>query len=174
MIYLDEFVITSKTYQDRTWMFKNRPFEIDYRMNQVKPIAVILAVSVSQGVDLYMSFEKSVDQKKFCQFLRRLRKKYPDRKFCALQDNLNVHRSKQVTKLMADPDIPVVWNAPYSPQFNAVEYMIGVIKQNYKKNKLNKILNGTNETERELLAKAVKKVTPSMVESTVNHAVALL
>ena len=35
VIYLDEFVITSKTYQDRTWMFKNRPFEIDYRMNQV-------------------------------------------------------------------------------------------------------------------------------------------
>ena len=65
-------------------MFKNRPFEIDYRMNQVKPIAVILAVSVSQGVDLYMSFEKSVDQKKFCQFLRRLRKKYPDRSYCFL------------------------------------------------------------------------------------------
>ena len=121
-----------------------------------------------------MAFEKSVDTKKFCQFLTRLRKKYPERRFCALQDNLNVHRSKQATKLMEDLDIPVVWNAPYSPQFNAVEYIIGVIKQNYKKNKLNKILNGTNETERELLAKAVKKVTPAMVESTVNHAVALL
>ena len=47
VVYLDEFVITSKTYQDRTWMIKNRPFEVDYRMNQVKPIAVILAVSVS-------------------------------------------------------------------------------------------------------------------------------
>ena len=47
VVYLDEFVITSKTYQDRTWMMKNRPFEVDYRMNQVKPIAVILAVSVS-------------------------------------------------------------------------------------------------------------------------------
>ena len=47
VVYLDEFVITSKTYQDHTWMMKNRPFEVDYRMNQVKPIAVILAVSVS-------------------------------------------------------------------------------------------------------------------------------
>ena len=144
-------------------MLKNRAFEVDYRMNEVKPIAVILAISVSQVVDLYMAFEKSVDTKKFCQFLNRLRKKFPDRRFCALQDNLNVHRSKQATKLMADLNIPVVWNAPYSPQFNAVEYIIGVIKQNYKKNKLNKILNGTNETERELLSKAVKKVTPAMV-----------
>ena len=33
VVYLDEFVITSKTYQDRTWMFKNQPFEVDYRMN---------------------------------------------------------------------------------------------------------------------------------------------
>ena len=47
VVYLDEFVITSKTYQDRTWSMKNRPFEVDYRMNQVKPIAVILAVSAS-------------------------------------------------------------------------------------------------------------------------------
>ena len=75
-------------------MFKNQPFEIDYRMNNVVPMAVILAVSASQGVDLYMSFEKSVDQSKFCQFLRRLRKKFPYRRFCALQDNLNVHKSK--------------------------------------------------------------------------------
>ena len=33
VLYLDEFVITSKTYQDRTWMLKNQPFEVDYRMN---------------------------------------------------------------------------------------------------------------------------------------------
>ena len=75
---------------------------------------------------------------------------------------------------MEELKIPVIWNAVYSPQFNAVEYIIGVIKQNYKKNKLNKILNGSNETERELLSKAVKKVTPAMVKATADHAIALM
>ena len=63
----------------------------------------------------------------------------------------------------------VIFNPPYSPFANPVEECFSVVKQEYKKRKMKKVIQGSNEANEELVEDSFKKVTPMLVKNCVKH-----
>ena len=56
-------------------------------------------------------------------------------------DNLQVHKTKAVKKKLEELNFEVIWNVPYKPELNAIEYVFSMVKRNYKRMKLNSYVN---------------------------------
>ena len=78
-------------------------------------VATLCAVSREFGVDLIMTFEKSVDRSKFMIFLQALRDKYWTDNIHLVMDNLSVHTSKITRERMDELGFGYSWTPPYSP-----------------------------------------------------------
>ena len=85
-----------------------------------------------------------MDTKKFCQALVALRQKHPFRRMALLMDNLIVHKTKRVQAKLKELQFQVIYNAPYQPELNAIEYVFSMVKRNYKKMKLEELMNQGN------------------------------
>ena len=56
-------------------------------------------------------------------------------------DNLRVHHTNKVKELCKELDIPLVFNLAYSPDYNPIETYFSLLKNHYKRLKLNYIAN---------------------------------
>ena len=56
-------------------------------------------------------------------------------------DNLSAHKTIKVKELLSRLGIEYIFNVPYQPDFNPCESCISKIKNNYKRKKLNMLLN---------------------------------
>lgn len=54
-------------------------------------------------------------------------------------DNLRVHHTIVVRELCKKLDIPLVFNLPYSPEYNPIETYFSLLKNLFKRMKLNYI-----------------------------------
>jgi transposase len=62
--------------------------------------------------------------------------------FVIFMDNLYVHKSSETRAAMAELNIKCIFNVPYSPQFNPIERGFSVVKNHYKRARLNAMRNG--------------------------------
>jgi transposase len=54
-------------------------------------------------------------------------------------DNLSVHHSKIVRQFMKDKELEVLFNVPYSPDYNPIENVFNILKQKFKKLRMSAI-----------------------------------
>ena len=69
-----------------------------------------------------------MDQKKFVAFLKLLRARNPFVKMAIFLDRLSVHRTITVRDTASQLQIPIIFNASYSPNYNPIEGVIGLAK----------------------------------------------
>ena len=98
----------------------------------MKTTAILACISMEQGVVLWKDYGKSVDIPKFIDFLERLSLKMGQKPFYLFMDNLAVHRSKVAHAAMDRLKIFPLFNAPYSPQFNPIEFTFQSVKARFK------------------------------------------
>ena len=69
-------------------------------------------------------------------------------------DQLSVHTSKATARVLKEQRFAWVFNPPYSPFANPIEEVFSVVKQHFKKARLNKIMNDTNVTNEVMIERA--------------------
>ena len=69
-------------------------------------------------------------------------------------DQLSVHTSKATARILKEQRFEWVFNPPYSPWANAVEECFSVAKGHFKKARLRKIMNDTNDKTEDMIEKA--------------------
>ena len=57
-------------------------------------------------------------------------------------DNLSVHKTQRVSDVMDEFKMVPIFNVPYSPQYNGIESYFFLLKRQYKRLLLQKILKG--------------------------------
>jgi hypothetical protein len=115
LVYLDEMMVTKRSLPKSEWSKKNQNFQLDLSKIDTSAVATLCAVSREFGVDLIMTFEKSVDRSKFMIFLQALRDKYWTDNIHIVMDNLSVHTSKITRERMDELGFGYSWTPPYSP-----------------------------------------------------------
>ena len=80
-----------------------------------------------------MTFPKSVNIPKFELYLKGLRKARKNDRIAVFMDQLAVHRSTSVRKLLDEMGIPYVYNVSYSPQYQPIELVFSEFKRLTKK-----------------------------------------
>ena len=129
-----------------------------------KPIALVAAVSRENGIESANLFERSVNSQKFIQFLEDLVQGYQPEQLVVFMDNLTVHHSKLVQQFMKDRNIGVLFNVLYSPEYNPIELVFNLIKQSFKKYRLEAISQGKIKGFQSLIRKAIQNVDQEQVQ----------
>ena len=140
IISTDETMYTKSTIPKLEYSPKRFNFELDYKNLNNQTIAIIAAVSSEMGIDLVMTFPKSVDVPKYKVFLEELRQRYFFDDICLYMDNLAVHRSKVIRERMDELSIAYVFNPPYSPEYQGIESVFSIFKRKLKKERFRCII----------------------------------
>jgi len=120
----------------------------------------LLAAMDINGIIGWMVFQGSVKKEDFFAFMMELVKRYnhtlwKDTNPVFFMDNANIHKSKDFMQKTFNNFFTTLYNAPYSPQLNPIEYCFSKIKTIVRKAKVN--------TEKQLLKAihhAIGQVTP--------------
>ena len=128
LVFLDEFCTTARTIPTHDYGLRNQILKYDQGKYHKKTLASIMAISEQNGIEYINSWEKSVDQAKFIQFLKKLRQKDPFSKIALFCDRLSVHKCTAVTETCQQLRLERILNASYSPNYNPIEGVIGLAK----------------------------------------------
>ena len=131
--------------------------------------ALILGISNQTGIDYHEIYEKSVNIEKFATYLKNLRQNHGKQKIALYLDNLSVHRSNKIKELMKDLDIKYVWGIPYSPDYQPIESVFSMVKNNYRKESIYHIINNIPINFRKLIRSSFENIERIKVQNCINR-----
>ena len=114
-------------------------------------LALLLGISYEQGIEHLQIFKKSVDRPKFAEYLEGLRWKNNNKKLTLFMDNLSVHKSEVSKDKMAELKIDYIFNVPYSPDWNPIEFCFAKIKRKFRSLRGMKMCGLKNESHEQLI-----------------------
>jgi hypothetical protein len=153
LIYqVDESTFTTRGQEERAWAPAGHPLKKPHRYMHANYVCCMAAISAQHGlrhaVYKYAAY-KAVD---VVEFLKRLRElDGPQAKIAVFWDNASIHKAKVTKDRAADPDIDIklIWNLPYRPDLNGIEFFWGDVKLHYRKKVLNMKATDTLVKEQE-------------------------
>ena len=117
VVYADESCLTSKLHPSHSWMIKGKNVELDEKKLNPNTTAFVVALSEDKGLVALSTFHRSLDQWKFIEFLRELRKCYGTTKFGLYIDNASFHKAKSVRAYANENKIELIFSPAYRPEF---------------------------------------------------------
>ena len=114
-------MVTKRSIPKTDWNLKYNNTGMGFTQLNNGAIAVLAAVSREKGVELAMTFKRSVNVPKFKLFLDELRRRYPFDNMLIVFDNLAVHRNQHVLERMEELSFRWAFTPRYSPAYNGIE-----------------------------------------------------
>ena len=132
IVYLDETCFTRSTVPKAEYCRQGQNVAADLAYMQEPTLAVLASISKEKGLEHYRIFDNSVNIPKFKEFLQELRDQNGDEKIALFMDNLSAHRSEKSKVEMARLGFRTIFNVPYSPEFNPIEFAFSKIKSKFR------------------------------------------
>ncbi len=136
IIFVDEAVFTVSTILKGGFAPKGKNIAISERTVSAKPLAVVAGVSKENGLDAVRVVPRSIDSDSFIDFLNDLLDRHQHGNFAVFLDNCRVHHSIKVRDFCKRMDLTLIFNVPYTPEFNPIERVWAMIKASFKKEKM--------------------------------------
>ena len=141
LVYIDETVFTKKTYHERDYWVKNEKVEVDADEVYIPYVCAIAAVSAQNGLEHLRTYNTAVKGEDFAQFIEELSAKLKGKPFALFMDQASFHKSDPVKEAIAIGKVTRIWNVAYCPWFNPIEGCFAIIKNHYKRSRLNAMRN---------------------------------
>jgi transposase len=143
IICIDETCIYSNMINEYGWVKKDYDTLVYTKANP-KKYTIIMAISCNKIIAYEILKNINVDQNLFHNFLKN--KVFPlcNNKY-VLMDNVRFHKTQNIIDLFDTLNNKILFIPPYSPQFNPIENVFGVIKNKYKK------INDKNNCEKNII-----------------------
>ena len=174
IVQYDETMVTRTTIPKLDWSHKFQNSEVDYSQLNRDPIAIVAAVSRERGLELAMQFPKSVNVTKFKVFLDELRRINPYDNILLIGDQLSVHRNHTVKSRIDDLSFRLSFTPRYSPDYNGIESVFSMVKDNLKRQRLYAIMNNKRVNLNYMISKAFNELCPHKVAKCVAKSLELL
>lgn len=101
---------------------------------------------------------KAINSEKFIEFLERIADHFKGEKIAVFLDNLSVHKTVRSREAFKRLNLVPIFNVPYSPQFNGIESYFSLLKSEYKKLILQRVIKGIPVDAFALIKEALKRV----------------
>ena len=168
-VYLDETMVTRKTVPDTEWARPKENVQLDLAQLDEPTLALLASISTEKGLEHYQIFHRSVDKKKFEEWLRGLKESSGADKVCLFMDNLSAHTCEDSKKVMRELGFRWVFNVAYSPQWNPIELTFSKFKHNFKLLRAQKMVGVRQESHKVLVEKAWKTIRKQDVVNSIRH-----
>jgi transposase len=131
---IDESGFYLNTYSNRGWSKKGTKCTIKTTFNRSNKYSVVMGISKNK-INSYKLIKRSYNALKFNNFIKD--DLIPNMENNVLfMDNYSIHKTKQLKEILIENDKMSLFNIPYSPQFNPIEYIFNSIKADIKKNNI--------------------------------------
>ena len=124
----------------------------------IKTHAIVAGISEDVGLEAYLIKPKSIKTAEYLEFLQQLAEKYPEQQIILFVDNLQVHKTQEARAAYLQYNITAVFNVPYSPQFNGIEYYWSLVKNHYKRLLLYHLMHDLPVDTVDLIKSSFKRV----------------
>ena len=169
IIYIDETMTTRKTVPDTEWARKKENMAVDLEKLDEPTLAVLCGISKEKGLEHHRIFEFSVNVDRFIEYLAGVKEAHPEEKICIFMDNLSAHTSDRSKAAMREHGFRMIYNVPYSPEYNPIEFVFSQFKRNFRALRAQKLVGLIQDSHEALIEKALKKIKKKDVVSCVNH-----
>lgn len=146
IICLDETFFVSNITANYGRSFKGSRI---YKFSKINPKKYCLLMAISnKAVVGYKIYQTNINQDIFHDFLNDILLPKINNKYI-LMDNVGFHKTNKIMNLINNTSNKSLFIPPYSPQYNSIENVFSLIKNNFKKdfnneNIINRIINSIN------------------------------
>ena len=130
-------------------------------------MAFLGAISDNEGLEAYTIHPNSITTKEFIEFVEILSDKFHGQEFAIFMDNLQVHKTKEVLDTCKRLKARPIFNVPYSPDFNGIETYFSLLKGEYKKLILERLIKGIKVDSSSMIVQSIQKVDQEKVKRCV-------
>ena len=121
-----------------------------------QPIWMIAAVSKQHGVEAWLMYSRPINSAMFSKIIDEI-KENGDR-FVMFGDNCSIHKSKKTIKIIKQKKTEIIFNIPYMPILNPIERVFSIIKNKYKRLKMNRYQNNQKLDTVDLIEDAMESL----------------
>ena len=125
---------------------------------RIKTMAFLGAISDNEGLEAFTIHPNSITTKEFIEFVEMLSDKFHGQEFAIFMDNLQVHKTKEVLDTCKRLKMRPIFNVPYSPDFNGIETYFSLLKGEYKKLILERLIKGIKVDSSSMIVQSIQKV----------------
>ena len=163
-------LFTKRTNQSTDWARPYQNTSVLQKSAFDACTAVIASISHEFGVSYYEIHPFSVTTVEFSQYLQNLRKTFGTKPLSLFLDNLAVHRNADVKELAAELDIRLVFNKSNQYDYQPIEETFNLVKQWFRKNKLNRLANGQELDKERMIRESFERVSRKHVRIQIERA----
>ena len=121
-------------------------------------MAFLGAISDNEGLEAYTIHPNSITTMEFIEFVEMLSDRFHGQEFAIFMDNLQVHKTKEVLEICKRLKVRPIFNVPYSPDFNGIDTYFSLLKGDYKKLILERLIKGINVDSSSMIVQSIQKV----------------
>ena len=167
-------MFTRKAVPGTEWSKAKENMAVDLAKLDEPTYSVLAGISKEKGMELFEIYDFSVNIDKFLEYLAKLREANPDDKIAIFMDNLSVHTSDRAKDAMREHGFRWIYNVPYSPEYNPIEFVFSQVKANFRKLRAKKFMGLTTDSHEALVAKAFQQIKKGNVVKCIDHSLKLL
>ena len=121
-------------------------------------MAFIGAISDNGGLEAYTIHPKAITTVEFVEFVEMLSAKFLGQEFAIFIDNQQVQKTKEVLETCKRLKAQPIFNVPYSPNFNGIETYFSLLKGEYKKLIIERIIKGIKGESLSMIMQSIQRV----------------
>ena len=140
IISIDEMSITLNSKPYYGWTIKGTRCETqnNNKIVENKRYSLLMATCNNKIINYSIVLE-SIKSLKFKQFIEKIHKNKNNNTY--FMDNAIIHKSKLFTKYINEKQIKIIYNVPYHSEFNPIECVFSMLRNEILKNKTNTLEN---------------------------------
>ena len=131
-------------------------------------MAFLGAIIDNGGLAGYAIHPKAITTVEFIEFMEMLSAKFLGQEFAIFMDNLQVQKTKEVLETCKRLNARPIFNVPYSPDFNGIETYFSLLKGEYKKLILEKIIKGIKVERYSMIMQSIQRVDQDIAKRCVS------
>jgi len=151
-------MFTFNTFSTRAWSAKHQSIEVNDTEIRIKSMAFLGAISDNGGIEAYTMHAKAITTKEFIEFVEMLSAKFHRQDFAIFMEKLQVHKTKEVLETCKHLKARPIFNVSYSPAFNGIENYFSLLKGEYKKLILERLIKGVRVDSLSLIVQRIQRV----------------
>ena len=155
IVYIDETMFTRKTCPDTEWAKAKENMAVDLAKLEEPTLALLAGISKEKGIEHFEVFEFSVNVDRFIEYLTKLREANPEDKIALFMDNLSAHTSDRSKEAMRERGFRWIYNIPYSPEYNPIEFVFSQVKHNFRALRAKKLIGMSSQSHEAIVKQAI-------------------
>jgi len=85
-------------------------------------------------------------------------------------DGASYHKEKSLTERLQQLNIESIINAPYLPEYNPIEGCFSIVKNYFKRKRLNRIINERHYSTQLLITESFSQLSKMKINNMIDHA----